>query len=165
MVWLNIFVGELLTNIWSAPLLQIVHNSKLTAKVIFHRGGSKGGSSGSSEPPWLVSHFAPPRHLWTNIKTNCFSCRGHQFFCFPRPWVDNRPIGVSHGWTRVDEHPVWGDYLPLAGRYRITIQTKNSLKNLEAWNSSVSKIQKTLVKENARHQWLNMAEINDVTQS
>ena len=62
------------------------------------RGGSRGGSRGSSDPPpppppppppWLMGHFAPPHHLWTNIKTNCFSCLGRylqlQFICFPRP--------------------------------------------------------------------------------
>ena len=30
-----------------------------------------GGSRGSTNPPWLVGYFAPPHHLWTNIKTNC----------------------------------------------------------------------------------------------
>ena len=41
--------------------------------------GSRGGSSGSSNPPWLGSHFAPLRHLRTNLKTNCYTRFGHQF--------------------------------------------------------------------------------------
>ena len=35
------------------------------------RGGGWMGE-GLSPPHCLVSHFAPPRHLWTSIGTNCF---------------------------------------------------------------------------------------------
>ena len=59
------------------------------------QGRIQGGCEGfvRTPPPWLVSHFVPPRHLWTNIKTNCFSCLGHQLqfailstsFVFPGP--------------------------------------------------------------------------------
>ena len=34
------------------------------------RGGVRGVRPNPPPPPPL--HFAPPRHLWTNINTNCF---------------------------------------------------------------------------------------------
>ena len=80
----------------SFPTTPLLHN---------FQGRIQGGFEGfiRTPPPWLVSHFAPPRHLWTNIKTNCFSCLGHQLqfailstsIVSPGPDVGNRLIGVS----------------------------------------------------------------------
>ena len=52
---------------------------KALHSLMYTPGADPGGVRGvCPNPPWLVSHFAPQRHLWTNIKTNCFSCLGHQ---------------------------------------------------------------------------------------
>ena len=106
----------------------------------------QGGFEGFDEPPLAGESLCTTTPPVDNIKTNCFSCPSCIILLFqvppppppppPRPWVaiDNRLIGVSLGWARVDEHPAWRDYLPLSADTELhssRLQTKNSLEYLK----------------------------------
>ena len=79
-----------------------------------------GGSRGSSEPPLAGESFCtttPPvdkhqNELFFLFRPPVANCNSVHVFCFPRPRVGNRLIGVSQVKVRVDEHPALRDYLP-----------------------------------------------------
>ena len=109
-------------------------------------GADPGGVRGvRPNPPWLASHFVPPRHLWTNIKTTCFSCLCHllQFAILSTSFVSPGPDYKATGWlvsARYRSESEWTNILLEGIICREPADTelqssrshnKNSLKNLK----------------------------------